>query len=104
MVKQLQNFKLRTQPQAVPDIFQGISLVFRKLIYERNQTMQIYIFAKLQNFKLKMQYLVNTLHERNILHLNKVCDRNQRVLQYFKLQMQPQVVPVSDFYISKFTY
>ena len=95
---------LRIQPQAVPDIFQGINLVFSKTIYERGQTMYNYIVAKLQNFKLQMQYMVNTFHERNILHINKVHERNQTMLQYFKLQMQPQAVTVSDFSISKVTY
>ena len=90
---------LRIQPQAVPDIFQGINLVFSKKIYKRSQTMYTYIVAKLQ-----MKYMVNTFHERNILHINKVHERNQTMLQYFKLQMQPQAVTVSDFSISKVTY
>ena len=34
MVKQLQNLNLHIQPQAVPDIFQGITLFFIKTIYE----------------------------------------------------------------------
>ena len=34
-------------------------------------------------------------------HLNKVQDRNQSMLQIFKLQMQPQEVPVSDISCSK---
>ena len=38
------------------------------------------------------------------LHYNKVNQRNQTMLQNFKLQIQPQAVPVSDFYISKVTY
>ena len=111
MVKQLQNlqlqiqpFKLQIQPRGPlsdpfnPDIyiFQGITLVFRKTIYEQYQTMYNYIFAKLQ-----MQYMVNTLHERNLLRLNKVHERNQTMLQNFKLQMQPQAVPVSGVSISK---
>ena len=104
MVKQLQNFKLHFQPQAAPDLFQGITLVFRKTIYDQDQTTNNYIFAKLQNFKLQMQYMINTLHERNILHLNKVHERNQMTLQNFKLQMKPQAVPVSDFSLSKVTY
>ena len=72
MVNQLQNFKHHIQPQAVPYPFQGITPVFRKTIYEQDQTMYNYIVAKLQNFKLPMQYMVNMLHERNLLHLNKV--------------------------------
>ena len=48
--------------------------------------------------------MVNTLHERNLLHLNKLHERNQTMLQHFKLQMQPQEVPVSDFSLSKVTY
>ena len=38
------------------------------------------------------------------LHLNKVHQRNQTMLQNSKLQMQPQAVPVSDLSISKVTY
>ena len=48
--------------------------------------------------------MVNTLHERNLLHLNKLHERNQTMLQHFKLQMQPQAVPVSDLSLSKVTY
>ena len=62
-----------------------------------------YIFAKLQIFKLQMQYMVNTLHERNLLHRNKLHEWNQIMLQNFKLQMQPQAVPVSDLSLSKVT-
>ena len=101
MVDQLENFKLHIQPQAVPDPFQGITLVFRKMIYEQDQTMYNYIVAKIQNFMLQIQYMVNTLHERNILHLNKVHERNQKMLQNFKLQIQPQAVPVSYISLSK---
>ena len=68
MAEQLQNCKLHIQPQAVPDNFQGITIVFRKKIYEQDQTMYKYIVAKLQIFKLQIQYMVNTLHERNLLH------------------------------------
>ena len=60
--------------------------------------------AKLQNFKLQMQYMVNTLHERNLLRLNKVHERNQTILQNSKLQMQPQAVPVSDFFLFEVNY
>ena len=67
--------------------------------------------AKLQNFKLQMQYIVNKLHERNLLQLNKLHDRNQTMynymvapLQNFKFQMQPQEVPVSDLSLSKVTF
>ena len=38
------------------------------------------------------------------LYPKKVHQWNQTLLQIFKLQMQPQEVPVSDFYISDFTY
>ena len=101
IVDRLQNFNLHNQPQTVPDTFQGITLVFRKKIYEQYQTMYNYIFAKLQIFKLQMQYMVNTLHERNLLRLNKVHERNQTMLQNFKLQMKPQAVPVSGVSISE---
>ena len=94
MVAQIQNFKLQMQHHAVPvsdlslykitshniflssnldpDIypFQGITRVFSKTIYERNQTMYNYMVAQIQNFRL---------------------------------QMQPQAVPVSDLSISKVT-
>ena len=104
MADQLQNFRFHIQPQALTDPFQGITLVFRKTIYEQDQTMNNYIITKLQIFKLQMQYMVNTLHERNLLHLNKVHERNQTMLQNFKLQMQPQAVPVSDVSLYKVTY
>ena len=39
--------------------------------------MENYMVAKLQNFKLQMQYMVNKLYESNLLHLNKLHDRNQ---------------------------
>ena len=61
-----------------------------------------YIVAKLQNFKLQIKYMVNTLHERNLLHLNKLNELNQKMLKMFKLQMQAQAVLVSDIYLSKF--
>ena len=38
------------------------------------------------------------------LHRNKVNQQNQTILQNFKLQMQPQAVPVYDLFISKLTY
>ena len=38
------------------------------------------------------------------LHRNKVHQRNQTMLQNFKLQMQSQAVPVSDLSLSKVTY
>ena len=38
------------------------------------------------------------------LHHNKLHQRNQTVLQNFKLQMQPQEVTVSDFSLSKVAY
>ena len=101
MVDQLQIFKVHIQPQEVPDPFQRITLVFRKTIYEQDQTMYNYIVAKLHNFRLQMQYMVNTLHERNLLHLNNVHERNQKMLQNFKLQMQPQAVPISNVSLSK---
>ena len=44
-----------------PEIFQGITLVFRETICERDQTMYNYIVPKLQNFKLQMQSIVNLL-------------------------------------------
>ena len=87
MVNQLQNFKLHIKPQAVPDNFQGIALVFRKTTYEQDQMMHNSILVKLQNFKLQMQYMVNMLHDRNLLHLNKVHEGNQMMLQNVKLQM-----------------
>ena len=71
MVNQHQNSKLHIQPQAVPNPFQGITLVFIKTIYDQDQTMYNYIVAKLQ-----IQYMVNTLHDRNLLHLNKVTYQN----------------------------
>ena len=56
-----------------------------------------YIAAKLQNVKLRMQYMVK------FLDLNKVHERNQTILQNSKLQMQPQVVTVSNFSLYKVT-
>ena len=96
MVKQIQNFKLQIQPLGrLSNIFQGITLVFRETIYERYQTIYNYIVAKLQNFKLQMQSMVN------LLDLNKVHERNQTMLQNSKLQMQPQAVTVSDLSLYK---
>ena len=88
-----------------------------------------YVVDKLQNFKLQIQYMVNKLHERNllhpnkihgrnqtmynynILHLNKLHDRNQTMynymvvpLQHFKLHIQPKEVTVYDLSLSKITY
>ena len=104
VANQIQNFKLYIQPQAVPDTFQGTTLLLRKTIYEQDQIMYNYIVAKIQIFKLQMQYIVNTLHERNLLHLNKLHKRNQTTLQNVKLQRQPQAVHVSDFSFSKVIY
>ena len=67
MVTQLQNIKHQSQPQTVPYPFQVITLLFRQTINEQNQMMYNYIV-----FKLQIKYMVNTLHERNILQLNKV--------------------------------
>ena len=39
MVYQIQNFKHHSQPQTVPDPFQGITIIFRKTIYDQDQTM-----------------------------------------------------------------
>ena len=55
MVDQLQNSKHYSQPQTVPNPFQGITLIFRQTIYDQDQTMYNYLVAKLQNFKLQMQ-------------------------------------------------
>ena len=38
------------------------------------------------------------------LHRNEVHHLNQTMLQNFKLQMQPQAVPVHDFSLSEITY
>ena len=103
MVKQIQNFKLQIQPlgrlsdhfNPDLDLFQGINLVFRETIYERDQTMYNYIVSKLQNVKLRMQYMVK------FLDLKKVHDRNQTMLQNPKLQMQPQAVTVSHLSLYK---
>ena len=59
------------------DLFQGITRSFSKTLHERNQTMYNYMVTQLQNFKLQMQYMVNKLHERNLLHLNRLHDRNK---------------------------
>ena len=56
-----------------------------------------YIVAKLQNVKLQMKYMVY------LLHLNKLHEGNQTMLQNYKLQMQPQEVTVSDLSLSKVT-
>ena len=74
MVDQLQNIKHQSQPQTVPYPFQVITLVFRQTIHEQDQMMYNYIVAKIQ-----MKYTVKTLHERNILHLNKVIYHNSLV-------------------------
>ena len=70
---------------------------------DKNQTMYNYMVAKQQNFNLQIIYMVNKLHERNLLNLEKLHDRNKKCtilwsppLQNFKLQMQSQAVPVSD--------
>ena len=89
MVNQLQNSKHHIQPQTVPDPFQEINLVFRQKIYEQDQTMYNYIVAKLQNFKHQMQYMINTLHDRNILHLNKVTYQNSLVSDYLYPDLDP---------------
>ena len=67
-----------------------------------------YMVAQIQNFKLQMQYMVDKLHGRNLLHLNKLNERNKTMYnsmsdqhQNVKLQMQPQAVPGSGLYISK---
>ena len=63
MVKQLQIFNLQIQPLGrlsyhfqgttlVSYLFQVITLVFREMIYEQDQTMYNYIVTKLQNVKL----------------------------------------------------
>ena len=57
------------------DIFQGITLVFRETIYEKNQTMYNDIVAKLQNVKLQMQSMVN------LLDLNKVTSQKRFCLR-----------------------
>ena len=67
------------QSQEVPNIFQEITLVFRETIYKQDQTMHTYFIAKLQNITLQMQSMVNSLH------LNKVHERNQMMLQNSKL-------------------
>ena len=68
MVGQIQNFNHRSQPQTVPDTFQGITRIFRQTIYEQDQTMYNYMVDQFPNLKL---------------------------------QIQPQLVPVSDLSISK---
>ena len=55
MVDQLQGFKHYSQPQTVPDHFQGITIIFRQKIYEQDQTMYNYMVNQLQIFKLQMQ-------------------------------------------------
>ena len=54
-----------------------------------------YIVAKLQNVKLQMQSMVN------LLDLNKIHERNQTMLQNYKLQMQHQAVTVFDLSLYK---
>ena len=73
-------------------------------MYEQDQNMYNYIVVDLKYFNLQMQYMFNMLHEINLLHLNKLHDWNQTMIQNFKLQMQRQAVLVSDLSIFKVTY
>ena len=59
----------------------------------------------------KIANLIDKLHDKlcsyfNEMrsHLNKVHEKNQKMLQNFKLQIQPQSVSVSDISLSKVTY
>ena len=47
--------KPHSQPQTMPDLFQGITVKFRQTIYDQDQTMYNYMVDQLQNFKLQMQ-------------------------------------------------
>ena len=58
MARQLITFLLQVHPDPYTyghDIFQGITLVFRETIYERNQTKYNDIVRNLQDFKLQIQ-------------------------------------------------
>ena len=112
MVAKIQNIKLQMQPQVVTisdlslsnvtyqnifvsydqatdlDPFQGINQAFSKMLHERNRIMYNYMVAKLQNFKLQMQYIVNKLHKRNHFHLIKLHDRNQIMYNYMVAPLQ----------------
>ena len=113
VVKQLRNLQLQIQPfklQIQPrgplsnpfnpdlDVFQGITLIFRETIYERNQNMYNDIVAKLQYFKLQMQSTVN------LLDLNKVTSQNIFVSDDLNPDLYPfqAIAPVfsktSDFF------
>ena len=60
------------------------------MIYEQDKTMYNYIVANFKIFKLQMKYMVNTLHERNILNLSKVTYQNSLVSD----DMDPDLDPV----------
>ena len=81
MVRQLRNLQLQIQPfkiqhqPRVPlsdpfnndlDIFQGITIVFRETIYERNQTMYNDIVAKLQDVKQDVQTMLKIYVSDNL--------------------------------------
>ena len=57
------------------DIFQGITLVFRETIYERNQTKYNDIVAKLQDVKLHIQTIFSKTSEF-LTPLQCLCDMN----------------------------
>ena len=48
-------FFVSYDPATYLDHFQGITWVFNKMIYERNQTMYNYMVVQIQIFKLQMQ-------------------------------------------------
>ena len=57
------------------DIFQGITLVFRETIYERNQTKYNDIVAKLQDVKLQIQTIFSKTSKYRT-PLQCLCDMN----------------------------
>ena len=98
MVDQLQNLKHYSQPQTVPDTFQGITLISRQKIYDQDQTMYNYMVDQIQMFKLQMQPQAMPVSD---LSLAKVTTKKIFVSADLDLQMQPQAVPVSHFSIGK---
>ena len=89
MVDQIQNVKHYSQPQKVPDPFQGINIVFRQTIYDQDQTMYNYMADQLENFKLQMQPQAVPVSD---LSLVKVT--SQEI--FVSADMDPDLYPVQE--------
>ena len=86
MVDHLQYFKHSSQPQTVPDPFQGITLIFKQTIYDQDQTMYNYMVEQLQNSKLKMQPQAIPFSD---LSLSKVTSQKIFVSAYLYPDLDP---------------